>query len=72
MRAWLQKASDPKQTFDLHTSAKQPSTVSHEGYELRLLRLVPYPVSGRAIPKADYRATFEVIRGSSGPVDRQP
>jgi hypothetical protein len=69
VRVWLQKASATKEARDLHTSTEQESVVSYEGYQVRLLRLAPYPVSGRAIARHDYRATFEVTRGSAS-VDR--
>lgn len=65
VRVWLQKGSDTRETHELHTSPKGETAVSYRDYELSLLRLDPYPVSGRTIEQRDYRATFEVIRGSS-------
>lgn len=39
--------------------------MSYLSYEVKLLRLDPYPVSGRTIARKDYLATLEVTRGSS-------
>ncbi len=69
VRVWLQKASRTKETHELHTSSKEQSAVSYLNYGVRLLRLDPYPVSGRTIEQGDYMATLEVTRGSSPPPD---
>lgn len=63
VRVWLQKASETKATHELHTAAKEPSEVSYLGYQVKLQRLDPYPISGKTIQQADYHATFEVTRG---------
>jgi hypothetical protein len=62
---WLQKATAAKEQGELHTAQKEQGAVSYQGYEVRLLRLRPYPVSGRAIQQHEYRAAIEVTRGSS-------
>jgi hypothetical protein len=36
------------------------------GFAVRLLRLEPYPVTGRTIDLERYRATLEVERGEAG------
>jgi len=69
VRVWLQKAPGPKETRELHTSSKEQGAVSYLGYAVKLLRLDPYPVSGKTIERGEYRATLEVTRGSSAPPD---
>jgi len=69
VRVWMKKASDPKETLELHTSPKEPGALSDLSYGLRLLGLEPHPVSGRAIEQRDYLATFEVTREPSAPPD---
>lgn len=69
VRVWLQKAPGPKEAHELHTSSKEQGAVSCLGYGVKLLRLEPYPVSGKTIERGDYRATLEVTRGSSAPPD---
>lgn len=70
VRVWLQKAPGPKDTHELHTSSKEQGAVSYLDYGVRLLRLDPYPVTGRTIARGDYLATFEVTRGSPAAPDR--
>lgn len=67
VRVWLQKAPGPKKTHELHTSSKERGAVSYLCYGVNLLRLDPYPVSGRVIEQRDYLAMLEVTRGSSAP-----
>ncbi len=70
VRVWLRKATEPKETLELHTSSKADRAVSALGYEVLLLRVDPYPVSGRTIARGDYAATLELTRGSSVAPDR--
>jgi hypothetical protein len=65
VRVWLQKAGEPKQTRDLSTSSADEGASPYLGYEVKLLRLDPHPISGKALERGDYRATLEVTRGSS-------
>ena len=65
VRVWLWKASEARETDELHTSSKEPGAVSYRGYGVKLLRLDPYPVSGKTIARGDYLATLEVTRGSA-------
>jgi hypothetical protein len=66
---WLQKESAARQRGELHTSPGRDGAAILNGYEVRLLRLAPYPVSGQAILSRDYRATLEVS-GRSAAEDR--
>jgi Zn finger protein HypA/HybF involved in hydrogenase expression len=67
VRVCLQKASETKETHELHTAAKEQSEVSYLGYEVKLLGLAPYPISGRSIEPADYVVTLEVTGEASAP-----
>lgn len=75
VRVWLQRASEPKKVYELHTSLRTEGGPSEgaagsPGHEVRLLRLDPHPITGRTIAKGDYRATLEVRRASSAAPDR--
>jgi hypothetical protein len=70
VRVWLRTASETRETHELHTSSKEPVAASYRGYGISLLRLDPYPRSGRTIARGAYLATFEVILGSPDTPDR--
>jgi hypothetical protein len=65
VRVWLQKASETKETLELHTAPREQGEVSYLDYGVNLQRLDPYPISGKSIEQDHYRATFVVTRGSS-------
>ena len=65
VRIWLQQGSGPRQTRELHVAPGAAQAVRVQDHELRLLRLEPYPVTGRPIAQADYIATFTLNRGGS-------
>lgn len=52
----------PRAAYELHTSARAPREVSHEGYRIALTRLDPTPSVSGPIPAADYRATLALAR----------
>lgn len=66
VRITVKKAS-AKTSYDLHTSERAAQEASHDGLAIRLIRLDPYPVEGKAIDGRDYEATLQVTRGSSNP-----
>lgn len=70
VRVWLQRAPGPRQTRDLHSAPGDAQAVRLLGYELRLVRLDPYPVTGRPITKSDYVATLMLSRSSPAEADR--
>ncbi len=72
VRVWMRKAAAPKQTSDLDISSQDEGASTHLGYEVKLLRLDPHPIAGKAIQRQDYLATLEVTRGAatSPPPDR--
>ena len=45
---------------DLHTGSNKP--VVHDGHTITLVRVEPYPFSGRTIRQEDYRVTLRVTR----------
>jgi hypothetical protein len=58
VRVWLQPAAGPKWVRDLRTSPAAAQAVRAGDHELRLLRLDPHPISGKALAKGDYSATL--------------
>ena len=79
VKVWLQRGSETREIRELHTTAgdlSEQSPLSEASqprsragaYEIKLLLLEPYPISGRALSQDDYQATFEVVReGSASP-----
>jgi Zn finger protein HypA/HybF involved in hydrogenase expression len=68
VRVWLRKASETRETLELHTSPREQSErsePSYGSYGVELERLDPYPISGKTIPQEDYQATLQVTRGST-------
>jgi len=70
VRVWLQKAPGPRETLELRTAPKEQSAMRYLSYDVRLVRLDPYPTSGRTIARGDYVATLELTRGSTAAPDR--
>ena len=66
LRVWLRKGEREKTFLELRTSPEEAQSAGAQGYVVRLLRLDPYPVSGRLPASKDYVATLEVVRGSRG------
>jgi hypothetical protein len=56
---------------ELHTSERAGQEATEDGLTIRLLRLDPYPVEGKAIEPRDYEATLQITRGSSNPAVRR-
>ena len=67
IRVWLQQAGGPRLTRELHTASKAPQVEKLSGMDLRLVRLDPHPISGRAIAQGDYIATLALDRDASAP-----
>jgi hypothetical protein len=70
VRIWLQQGSGPRQTRELHAAPGPGQALRLQDLELRLLRLDPYPVTGRPIATADYVASFTLNRGSASDAER--
>lgn len=69
-RVWLQQGAGAKEAGELHTSAGAAQSARLLGYEVRLLRLDPYPITGKPIAQADYIATLLLSRSSTDAPDR--
>ena len=69
-RVWLQHGSGPRETRELHAAPGAAQAVRVLDHELRLVRLDPYPVTGKPIAKADYVATLTLSRSSAAESDR--
>jgi hypothetical protein len=70
VRVWLQQGGGSKEAGELKTSTGAAQAVRLLGYEVRLLNLDPYPMSGKSIASADYIATLQLSRGSTDAPDR--
>ena len=71
-RVWVQQGSGPREMLDLHAASGAAQAMSVPGYELRLVRLDPYPVSGKSIASGDYTATLMLSRSATAESDRMP
>jgi hypothetical protein len=67
VRVKVSKAKGEAVSVELNTSAG-PQSSTYEGYEVKLMRLDPYPRNGSTIGKDDYVATLMVCKncGESG------
>jgi hypothetical protein len=70
VRVWLQQGEGPKAMRELRTTSGTVQSVHIAGHELRLVRLDPYPVTGKAIARQDYVATLNFGRGVAVEADR--
>ncbi len=61
----LSKSRKRSSTMTLNTGT-DPKQAAYRGYEVRLVKLDPYPSEKRRIRKRDYVATVVVSRGSGG------
>lgn len=68
VRVWLQRGSGPKEVRELHTAPGATQAANAQNHEVRLLRLDPYPVTGKPIAKGDYSATLTLLRISASEV----
>jgi hypothetical protein len=61
IRVKVSKAKGEAVSVELNTSAG-PKSSTYEGYEVKLVRLDPYPKNGSTIGKDDYVATLMVCK----------
>ncbi|MET0519104.1 MAG: hypothetical protein ABW005_09745 [Burkholderiaceae bacterium] len=67
VRIWLQQGAGPRERREMRVApGASPSSAALPGrdLELRLLRLEPYPVSGKAVDPAAYVLTLVLAPGS--------
>lgn len=69
VRVWLQRGSGSRQMLELHTAAGLAQTATALGLEVRLMRLEPLPITGKAIASQAYVAALSVIEASGGSAD---
>ena len=70
VQVWLQQGFGPRATRQLHAAPGAAQAASALGHELRLVRLDPHPVSGKAVAKPDHVATLTLSRGSAAEAER--
>ena len=61
----LQLAGALKEVHQLHTNPRFPNSVMYKGFSVRLVALLPQPLSGRPPATGDYVAIIQVTRGLS-------
>ncbi|MEO5698508.1 MAG: hypothetical protein ABIQ60_15405 [Burkholderiaceae bacterium] len=66
VRVWTQRPGGPKQMRELHTAPSAPRAGDTPGGALRLVRLDPTPITGKAIAQRDYVATL-ALDGADAP-----
>lgn len=69
-RVWLQQGAGPRQVRELHTAQGSMQTVRILDHELRLLRLDPYPITGKVVQPGDYVAALMLSLASSADPER--
>lgn len=69
VRVWLQKAGGTRSTHELHT-ASSATRADGAASALRLVRLDPPAVSGKAIAQSDYVATLALGGGDASAPER--
>jgi hypothetical protein len=70
VRMWLQQGAGPAQRLELLTASGARQAVVARGLELRLIRLEPYPISGKPIAAADHVATLTLSRSRAVELER--
>jgi hypothetical protein len=65
VRVWLQQGSAPRRYGELRATPHPAQALHFGAYDLRLVRLDPYPVASQAVAQSAYIATFAV--GPPGP-----
>jgi hypothetical protein len=70
VRVWVQFGAGPREMRELHLAPGKPQATRVQNQELRLLRLDPYPFSGKVIAQADYRATLTLSDGAAADPER--
>ena len=69
-RIWLQHGSEPKEIRELHTAPAVAQSIRVLDRCVRLVRLDPIPVTGRAIAKSQYVATLMLSCDAADQADR--
>jgi hypothetical protein len=67
VHVWWQQAGGARQSGELHTAPGRAASIAVAGRSLRLLRLEPWPVSGRPIAPVDHVA--HLLLDAAGPAE---
>lgn len=59
----LSQPARPSVSLQLHTAGSLPGQGTYGRHRVRLVKLLPPPLSSAPVPAADYRATFVVEEG---------
>ncbi len=65
VRIWLQRGAGPRQARELRAAAGAGQTARALDHEVRLVRLEPHPVAGKALARQDYVATLRLTRAAA-------
>lgn len=65
VRVWLQQAGGPRLTRELHTASNAHHAQNAPSHGLRLVRLDPLPITGKAIARGNYIVTLVRDRDAS-------
>lgn len=69
-RVWTQQGAGRRDLHELHTAPGAAQAAYVLGHEVRLVRLDPYPVTGKSIANGDYIATLTLSPNSTTEADR--
>jgi hypothetical protein len=61
---WIQKTGGSKDEFELHTGSRGQNVETYKGFSVRLVTVLPKPVTGVEIVPANYTAIFHVTAGT--------
>lgn len=70
VRVWLQQGLGPKEPRELRAASGAAQVASALGHDLRLVRLDPYPLAGKAIASSDYVVTLTLSRSTPTEFER--
>lgn len=70
VRIWVQRGSGPREARELHAAPSATQALRVMDHELRLVRLEPYPLAGKAPTPADYVATLTLARAAASAPER--
>ena len=69
-RVWFQQGSGPKETRELRTAPEAAQSARVLDQFIRLVRLDPIAITGKAIAKSDYVATLRLSRTAASEAER--
>lgn len=70
VRIWLQRGSGPREVRELHAAMGIAKATNALDPDVRLVRLDPYPITGKVPGKQDYVATLLLMRGATVDAER--